>query len=58
MGRLENDGSISAHQITDDQNTRNPMERARLTAKQEEFAVVGDRVLGQTSTSIFPLQVV
>ncbi|KIM71707.1 hypothetical protein PILCRDRAFT_16801, partial [Piloderma croceum F 1598] len=47
MGRLENDGSMSAHQLTDDLNAKNPLERARLMAKQEEFAIVGERVLGQ-----------
>jgi hypothetical protein len=49
MGRLENDGSMSAHQLTDDLNAKNPLERARLMAKQEEFAIVGERVLGPTS---------
>jgi hypothetical protein len=49
MGRLEKDGSMSAHQLTDDLNAKNPLERARLMAKQEVFAIVGDRVLGQTS---------
>jgi hypothetical protein len=51
MGRLENDGNISAQQMTEDLNTKNPLERARLIAKQEEFAIVGERVLGQTSMS-------
>ena len=49
MGRLESDGSISAHQLTEDLNTKNPLERARLTSKNEEFAIVGDRVLGPPS---------
>ena len=49
MGQLESDGIISANQMTEDLNTKNPLERARLTSKNEEFAIVGDRVLGQPS---------
>jgi hypothetical protein len=47
MGRFDNDGSISALQLTDDLNTKNALERSRLTARGEEFAIVGERVLGQ-----------
>jgi hypothetical protein len=53
MGRLQSDGSISARQLTEDLNTKHPLERARLTAKDEEFAIVGERVLGQPSKRSF-----
>ena len=46
LGRLDEDGNIYAQQMTEDLNTKNPDERARLTAKNEAFALVGDRILG------------
>ena len=52
MGRLEHDGMVSARQMTEDLNTKNPHERARLVAKEEEFALVGERVLGQNLMNI------
>jgi hypothetical protein len=57
MGRLESDGSISANQMTEDLNTKNPLERARLASKNEEFAIVGERVLGHPSKSSFSLPI-
>jgi serine/threonine protein phosphatase PrpC len=47
LGRLDNNGIISAQQMTEDLNAKNPHERSRLDTKNEEFALVGDRVLGQ-----------
>jgi len=49
MGRLDDDGNVSALQMTEDLNTKNPRECARFVAKEEEFALVGERVLGQNS---------
>lgn len=48
MGRMGANGhSVYAAQMTVDLNTKNQSERARLAAKDEQFALVGDRVLGQ-----------
>lgn len=47
MGRIDVHGKASPLQLTEDLNTRNGQERDRLTAKGEEFALVGERVLGQ-----------
>lgn len=48
MGRTGVDGhTVHVAQMTVDQNTKNQSECARLTAKDEQFALVGDRVLGQ-----------
>jgi hypothetical protein len=47
MGRIDNNGKVSSHQLTEDLNTGNAMEHTRLTSKGEEFAIVGTRGLGQ-----------
>jgi hypothetical protein len=47
MGRIDNNGKVSPLQLTEDLNTENALERARLTSKGEEFGIVGKRVLGQ-----------
>ena len=38
--------------MTEDLNAKNPHERSRLDTKNEEFALVGERVLGQITCII------
>lgn len=48
---MDKSHTVSALQLTRDLNTKDPHERARLSAKSEEFAIVGDRVLGQIAVT-------